>query len=167
MASAATKRLVIAPTTIAKANAFVTAYHRHNKRVQGARFAISALLDGEIVGVAIVGRPVAWKLDDGLTAEVTRCCTDGIKRTLDNGHTVPVCSKLYAACWRAWQAMGGRKLITYTLQSEPGSSLSAVGFQIAAEVKTFPAGKGWTSREGREYQDVNGQAKFRWEAVQP
>jgi len=153
---------VVAPTTIAKANAFVAAHHRHNKPVRGARFAISALLDGELVGVAIVGRPVSRVLDDGLTAEVTRCCTDGVKRALDNGHTVPICSMLYAASWRAWCAMGGRKLVTYTLAVEPGSSLRAAGWQIVGEVKQEP--NGW-SRRARERagQDVDGQAKFRWE----
>jgi len=157
--------VVITPTTIKKANAFVAAHHRHNRPVHAARFAIAACIDGQIVGVAIVGRPVARKLDDGVTAEVVRCCTDGIRRRLANGHTVPICSKLYVACWQAWSAMGGRKLVTYTLTSEPGSSPKAAGMKRVAEVRTFKVGKGWTTRNNREWQVVNGAPKFRWERV--
>lgn len=39
-----------------------------------------AASDGEkIVGVAIVGRPVSRYLDNGLTLEVNRLCTDGTR----------------------------------------------------------------------------------------
>jgi hypothetical protein len=74
--------------------------------------------------VAIVGRPLARMLDDGETAEVTRCCTDGTKNA---------CSKLYSASKRAAQAMGYVKVITYTLASETGGSLLAVGAEIECE----------------------------------
>src|SRR5690606_14200872 len=108
------------------------------------RFAIGARYDGQLIGVAIVGRPVSRQLQDGLTAEVLRVCTDGAERRLPNGHTVPVCSMLYQRCWRAWQAMGGQRLVTYTLASEPGSSLRGAGWKLVGEVETKPEGKGWT-----------------------
>ena len=60
--------------SIAEANEFVANFHRHNKPVQGAKFAIGASDGDRLVGVAIVGRPVSRHLDDGVTAEVTRCC---------------------------------------------------------------------------------------------
>jgi len=157
--------LTVFPITLREANAFVESFHRHNKPVQGARFAIGARYDGQLIGVAIVGRPVSRQLQDGLTAEVLRVCTDGTARRLPNGHTVPVCSMLYQRCWRAWQAMGGQRLVTYTLASEPGSSLRGAGWRLVGEVETKPEGKGWTSRPGREWQPVNGQQKFRWEAA--
>lgn len=47
-------------------------HHRHNKAPRGARFALEAIWGGEVVGVCIVGRPVARMLDDGLTCEVIR-----------------------------------------------------------------------------------------------
>lgn len=157
--------LTICPMTIAEANAYVAAHHRHNKPVQGARFAIGARLhDGLLVGVAIVGRPVARRLQDGVTAEVLRVCTDGEVRRLPNGHTVPVCSRLYSACWRAWQAMGGQRLVTYTLDTESGSSLRGAGWRVVGQVPAFAEGKGWTTRPGREWQPANGQMKLRWEA---
>ena len=44
------------------------------------------------MGVVIVGQPVSRYLDNGLTLEVNRLCTDGTKN---------VCSMLYAAAWLA------------------------------------------------------------------
>lgn len=77
--------------------------------------------DKGICGVAIVGRPIARRLDDGHTLEVTRCCTDGTKNA---------CSMLYAAAARAAKAMGYDRIITYTLESEDGASLRASGWQF-------------------------------------
>ncbi len=91
--------LHLLPVTIGEANDFVQSYHRHNKPVVSARFAIGASDGNDMVGVAIVGRPVARKLQDGVTAEVVRCCT---LETAPKGAP----SFLYAACWRAWRAMG-------------------------------------------------------------
>lgn len=154
----------VVPITIQEANEFVSSFHRHNKPVQGARFAIGATFADKLVGVAIVGRPVARRLQDGVTAEVLRVCTDGQDRRLPNGHTVPICSTLYARCWRAWQAMGGARLITYTLATEPGASLRGAGWKVVGQTEPFAEGKGWTTRPGREWQPVNGQLKIRWEA---
>mgnify|MGYP007001939651 FL=1 len=69
-----------------------------------------------------MGRPVARRLDDGKTAEVTRLCTDGIT----NG-----CSFLYSRCARIAKLMGYQKIITYTLATENGASLRASGWQCA------------------------------------
>ena len=143
------------PITIGEANDFVRSYHRHNKPVVSARFAIGASDGTALVGVAIVGRPVARKLQDGVTAEVVRCCT---LETAPKGTP----SFLYAACWRAWRAMGGAKLLTYTLQSEGGASLRGAGWTLIAELKAGNP-KAWLNRHGREFQSVVGQAKFRWE----
>ena len=63
---------------------------------------------------------------------------------------------------RAWRAMGGRKLITYTLQSESGESLRGAGFRVVAECK----GGGWNRPNigrSREWQPIYGQQKLRWE----
>ncbi len=143
------------PVTTAEANEFVASHHRHNKPVRGARWAVGASDAAGMVGVAIVGRPTARGLQDGTTAEVTRCC-------VVDGAPKGTCSFLYAACWRAWRAMGGRRLVTYTLKSESGASLRGAGAKVVAELQARnPAG--WQSRHGREWQPVVGQAKFRWE----
>jgi len=146
----------IIPMTLSEANEFVTNFHRHNKPVQGAKFAIGASHDNRLVGVAIVGRPVSRHLDDGVTAEVTRCC---VVSEAPKG----ACSFLYSRSWRVWSAMGGERLVTYTLQSESGASLRGAGWKIVAQSSGAADGKGWTNRPGREWQTVVGQAKFRWE----
>jgi hypothetical protein len=84
------------PLTFRQANEYILAHHRHHGRVQGHKFSIGLVQDDVLVGCAVVGRPVARKLDDGYTAEVTRLCTDGTKNA---------CSKLYAACARSAAAM--------------------------------------------------------------
>jgi hypothetical protein len=145
------------PMTLAEANEFVANYHRHNKPVPGARFAIGASNGVALIGVAIVSRPVSRVLQSqgADVAEVTRCC---VSPDADKG----ACSFLYAACWRAWRAMGGRRLVTYTLQSESGASLRGAGWRVIAELEGAK-GAAWTNRPGREWQSVTGQAKLRWE----
>jgi len=113
--------LDVVPISFADAAAFVTMRHRHHTPPQGCKFAIGASAGGRLVGVAIVGRPVARGHDDGLTAEVTRLCTDGTRNA---------CSLLYGAAWRAARAMGYRRLITYTLPDEGGASLRGAGWRL-------------------------------------
>ena len=144
--------------TLADANAFVTQHHRHNKKVQGHKFSIGAVSKNCLVGVAIVGRPVARKLDDGVTMEVTRLC-------VIDGSQKGTCSFLYRASWRIWSAMGGERLVTYTLQSESGSSLRGAGFKQIAVSPSWSEGKGWTTRSNRVWQPVHSEGKLRWEVV--
>lgn len=113
--------LKIRPITLKKANAYVAELHRHNKPTNGGKFAIACYDGEELHGVAIAGQPVARLLDDGLTLEVTRVCTDGTRNA---------CSILYGACGRIAKEMGYRRVITYTLPEESGSSLKAVGWKL-------------------------------------
>src|SRR5256714_10988635 len=106
------------PLHLREANEFVAKYHRHNLPTVGGKFAVGAALDGKLVGVAIAGRPVARRLDDGRTLEVLRVCSDG---------TPNVNSFLYGRVARIARLMGYRKVITYTLEEESGASLRAVG----------------------------------------
>ena len=110
----------IVPIEFSEACDFVKKYHRHHRPPQGHKFSIAVENDGKIVGVCIVGRPVARMLQDGWTLEVTRLCTDG---------TFNACSMLYSAAWRAARAMGYRRVITYILESENGSSLRAANWK--------------------------------------
>jgi len=120
--------LVIVPSTIKAAQAFVVAHHRHHRAPQGAMWVLAVAADGRLCGVAIVGRPVARMLQDGTTAEITRLCTTGERNA---------CSALYAAATRASKALGYRRLITYTLPAEGGASLralSGMGWRLIGEV---------------------------------
>jgi hypothetical protein len=147
--------VTVIPLDLSEAHEFVRNFHRHNKPAQGGKFAIGCS-DGELVGVIVVGRPVGRNLDDGQTAEVTRCCVlEGARNA---------CSLLYAAAWRACRAMGYRRLVTYTLQSESGASLRGAGWKVVAELPANNPAQ-WQSRPGRDWQPVVGQAKLRWEAA--
>jgi hypothetical protein len=127
------KNVEIRPVTIKAANVFVIKFHRHHKQVQGAKFAIGIFSDSDLRGVAICGRPVGRKLDNGLTLEVVRLCVLDMK----NG-----CSMLYSACSRIAKEMGYKKIITYILQSETGISLKASGWNLEAN---NVGGKAWNS----------------------
>lgn len=112
--------LSLQPITFKEASAFVRLHHRHHAPSVGWKFGI-AVNDGvKVVGVVTVGRPVARHLDNGWTLELTRCTTDGTKNAA---------SLLYGAAWRATKALGYRRLITYTLIEEPGTSLRAAGWK--------------------------------------
>src|SRR5437660_9146393 len=114
------------PLHLREANEFVANYHRHNLPVTGCKFAVGAAVDGKLVGVAIAGRPVARRLDDGKTLEVLRVCTDG---------TPNANSFLYGRVKRIGQLMGYSKILTYTLEEESGASLRAVGAQVVGLVQ--------------------------------
>jgi len=114
----------IVPVFQREAFAFIEQLHRHHKKPVGSVFQIAVSENDNIVGVAVVGRPNGRRQQDGFTLEVTRLCTDGTKNA---------CSMLYAACWRAARELGYRKLITYILSSEPGTSLKASGWRLIGE----------------------------------
>lgn len=148
---------MIVPLSLAQANAFVTEHHRHHKKVPGHKFSIGVAVDGKLVGVAIVGRPVARSYDDGTTLEVNRTCTDG---------TPNANSCLYGAAWRIAREMGYARLITYTQEGESGSSLKGAGWKV---IGRRPARKSWAEssvqlREIRDPVGNGGVARTLWEA---
>jgi hypothetical protein len=146
------ERLQLVPMTRAEAQAYVREHHRHHKPSVGDVFCLGAQSGDKIVGVVVVGRPVARMLNDGQTLEVTRCCTDGTRNA---------CSFLYAAAWRAARDLGWRRLVTYTLPEEGGTSLRAAGWKLIGE-----AGGGSWSRPSRARVDTAPtQVKLKWEVA--
>lgn len=143
--------MTIVPITIKDAARFIREHHRHHRPPTGGLFAVGVANETLLIGVAVVARPVSRHAQDGSTAEVTRLATDGTKNA---------CSALYGACWRAARALGYRRLITYTLTTEPGTSLRAAGWMLIGE-----AGGGSWSRPSRPRDDQHPtQPKLRWEA---
>lgn len=139
------------PLHLREANAFVAQHHRHNLPAVGCKWAIGAADGGKLVGVAIVGRPVARRLDDGTTLEVLRVATDG---------TANACSFLYARCARIARLMGYTRIITYTLESEGGASLRAVGAKATGPLESHE----WCNpSRPRKSQAIYSEPKFRWE----
>lgn len=142
--------LTLAPVSLKEANAFVEKHHRHHKPVTGHKFSIGCTLEGRLIGVAFVGRPVSRYLDNGLTLEMTRLCTTGEKNA---------CSMLYGAAARAAKALGYQKIVTYTLDTEPGASLRAAGWVCAG-----PAGGiRWTGKRRPAADLCPPQKKLRYE----
>lgn len=141
----------IVPVALAQAKAFVNDNHRHNKAPVSHKFSIGLQDGGTLIGVAIVGRPIARLLDDGWTAEVTRVCVLPNHRNAN--------SMLYGAAVRAAKAMGYRRIITYTLPSESGSSLKAAGFRLDG---TTSHKSGWDTPSRPRANDTPVGLKNRW-----
>jgi hypothetical protein len=145
--------LAIVPVSFSDACAFVTDWHRHHAPPVGHKFSLGVASSTTLVGVAIVGRPVARHFDNGVTLEVIRSATDG---------TSHVNSMLYGATWRAAKALGYRRLITYTQAGESGSSLRAAGWRVVSELKPR---RGWdTPSRPRALNGTEGVQRFLWEA---
>lgn len=135
-------------------NAFVRRFHRHHKPAHRGKVTLGVALrsSDQLVGVALLARPVARRADDGETLEVTRLATDG---------TPNACSFLLARARVIAAKMGAQKLLTYTLPEEGGASLRAAGFVLAGE-----AGGGSWNRPSRPRKDTAPlQTKLRWEVA--
>lgn len=143
--------LRVIPLTLAQLNEYVEKHHRHHKKVQGHRFSLGAVNE-HMVGACSVGRPVARGCDPYLTAEVTRLVTDGTRNA---------CSLLYSAAARACRAMGFKRIQTYILDNEPGTSLKASGWRMDG----VTAGGDWNHSEanaGTRRVDQPQGPKQRW-----
>jgi hypothetical protein len=139
------------PLHLREANEFVAKHHRHNLPTVGGKFAIGAVQDGKLVGVAVAGRPICRRLDDGKTLEVLRVATDG---------TANACSFLYARVAKIARLMGYTTVITYTLTSESGSSLRAIGAKSTGPLRSHDWGN---DARPRKSQAVCHEPKYRWE----
>lgn len=143
------------PITFKEAKTFVNEHHRHNVSPQGHKFSIGLSDEGNLIGVVMVGRPIARRNDDGLTAEVTRCCVlEGNKNAN---------SMLYGAAWRTAKGMGYRRIITYTLVTESGTSLKAAGWEKVGFVKGREEGWNVPSRPRVKAERYPTEDKYKWE----
>lgn len=136
------------PTTLKEAAEFVGEYHRHHKAPVGHRFSVGAEHGGKLVGVVVVGRPVARQTPQYTVAEITRLCTDGTKNA---------CSFLYGVAARIAKEMGFERIQTFILPSESGTSLKAAGFTF--DGISHPGS--WQTRDGRRVDQPTEQ-KHRW-----
>lgn len=126
---------VLLPCSHADARAAVARWHSHHKPQVGERIAIGAHVDGALVAVVVVGRPVAPSLAaDPACEEVTRLAV---------GPDAPHCtaSLLLGAAWRSRAACGIRRLISYTRIDEAGTCYRAAGWVPTA----IGVGREWTS----------------------
>ena len=152
--------LAVVPLTLKAANAFVTEHHRHHGPVPGGLdfFRLGAVDENGILrAVAIVSRPPNRNSDDGLTCEVVRLASDGAFNS---------CSFLYGASARVAKAMGFRRMITYTLDSESGASLRAAGWKLEKTgIRSW-----WQSHQSKgrtvKAREHYAEAKMRWSPPQ-
>lgn len=146
--------LRLEPIDLKRANIWIDEVHRHHAPVTGHKFSVSVVDEaGKLHGVGVAGRPVSRKLQERGFIEVVRVATDG---------TPNACSMLYGALRRAAISLGYTKdrIITYTLASEPGSSLRAAGWLLDGET----SGGSW-SRDDRPRVDKHPtEPKKRWVA---
>jgi hypothetical protein len=145
-------KLQLQPITFSEACDFIKLHHRHHIPSRGWKFGIAVNDCEKVVGVAMIGRPVARMLDDGWTLEVTRTCTDG---------TPNVNSMLYGAATRAAFAMGYKRLITYTLITEPGTSLKCANWKCIGEA----GGGSWDRKARPRVNKAPTDKKMLWEKL--
>jgi len=183
--------LSLVPVSLKEANAFVAEYHRHHKPTRGHKFSIGCETEGRLVGVAICGRPVSRYLDDGLTLEVNRLCTTGERNVCSMlyaaaARAAQIWGPRKAALWLCGERRskganavfavprkaetelsglcddeGYQKIITYTLDTEPGVSLRAVGWMCAG----LAGGKHWTGKRRPDVDLYPAQMKLRYEKL--
>jgi hypothetical protein len=155
----------VVPISKGEARRLINEWHRHNEAPQAMAVAfVAALAEGDdVVAVVTAGRPVARGLDDGFTLEVSRIAVRPGTEVTKNAN-----SRLYGVMRRVGAALGYRRLVTYTLQEEPGTSLRASGFSDPIDI----GARSWTETTTRVRHDttlwgdrVNAArvAKFRWE----
>lgn len=148
------KPVLIVPATLPQANEYIDLVHRHHAPIPGgfAAFCVAAIVDEEVRGVAITGRPTNRNNDDRQTLEVLRLAADG---------TPNVPSALLGACVRAARAMGAAKIITYTLEDETGSSLRGAGWvrEVDGIQSWWATGKSRTRAVDRPHMNSR---KVRW-----
>lgn len=143
--------LKVFPCTLKQANELVTKLHRHHRPAQGHRFSIGVRnKQGDVIGAAIIGRPVGRKNPQYDWCEVTRLVTDGSKNA---------CSFLYGAAARIAKEMGFARIQTFILEEEGGASLRGAGWVFDG----VSDGGDWNvpSRGGRR-TDQPQQPKQRW-----
>jgi hypothetical protein len=129
---------VTVPIKQKAAKKFIEHHHRHHKKASHGdifRIAIAKVSDPKtIIGVAQVGRPVARALQDDYTVEVTRLCIN-----VDHKNA---CSFVYSRAARIARELGYKRIYTYILHIEEGTSLKASGWTIDGQT----IGRSWSCK---------------------
>ncbi len=147
--------LDIRPVTLKEAREFVATHHEHNAPPVSWKYG-GAIYNGfQRIGVVMVGRPVARMLDATTIVEANRVC---VRRDLPAVLRWNACSQLYGWAARQAKTRGFKKIITYTLEDELGTTLRAAGWIPEAKTR----GGSW-NRPSRPRHDVAPQCqKIRW-----
>lgn len=153
-------KLYVVPCSKKAASDFIYHVHRHHLPLEfGTYYLAVCTPDGNVHGVAVIGRTVTQHLKlpgipNEWIQEVRRVATDGHPNS---------CSALYGAAWRFVREMGYRGLVSYTLPVEGGSSLRALGWEQVDDV----GGNSWAHRGSRGVDIHPTTAKTRWQVYLP
>lgn len=123
---------VMKPIERDEARAFVDEHHEHNKAPVSWRYGTAIWNANTLLGVAMVGRPVARMIPADKVVEVNRVC---LRRDIARELRWNACSMLYGWAAREAEKRGFEKIITYTLESEAGTALKAAGWIPEAKTK--------------------------------
>lgn len=147
--------LEVVPVSQAVAKAFVLEHHRHCPPPAGWRFGAGVRNGGQLVGVVMVGRPVARAIDQHQVVEVNRLC---VRTDIPQGMTWNACSLLYGWAAREAKRRGFKRVITYTMADEPGTTLKAAGWAVDGTVRP----KSWSTPARPRLAKSARIAKTRW-----
>lgn len=139
-----------------QAKELVSGHHRHCAQPPaGWRFGAGIYNGPELIGAVMVGRPVARGFDPLKVVEVNRLV---LRDDIPPDLRWNACSMSYS--WAAKQAKqrGFQKAITYTLESEAGTSLRAAGWTPEAVIK----GRSWNTRSRPRQDRMEIVNKQRW-----
>lgn len=149
-------QLRVAPVAQARAKDFVRAHHAHSPNPPaGWRYGAAIWNGYTMLGVVMVGRPVARMIDHQTTCEINRLC---LRRDLPGELAWNACSQLYGWAAREAKRRKFRKVITYTLAREAGTSLRAAGFTP----ERVSAGGTWSCPSRRRIDKHSTEPKVRW-----
>lgn len=145
----------VVDVTFKEAARFVGEHHAHNGPPVGWKFGVGLRNGSQLIGVAMVGRPVSRVLQSRGFLEVNRVC---VRRDIAAQLVRNACSKLYSEASKGAKRIGCSSLCTYTLESEEGASLRAAGWREDAQ-----SGGGTWSRSTRHRLDKGPLGrKVRW-----
>lgn len=134
---------------------FIDRHHAHCGVSVTWRFHNAVFNGPTLIGVAVVGNPVAPALMGRDILEVNRLC---VRRDTPPALGWNAASMLYGWCAREAERRGWKKIITYTRADEPGTSLVAAGWTWETTVR----GRGWHSARRSRSNRNSWIDKVRW-----
>lgn len=147
--------LTLKPVSFRDAKEFVDAHHRHCPGPRGWRYGAAIRNGSELVGVIMVGRPVARMIDGNTTVEVNRLC---VRDDLNPDLVWNACSQAYGWAAREAESRGFSKIITYTMDEELGVTLRAAGWRVDGRTR----GRQWSSPGRQRAHLASTPDKLRW-----
>ena len=147
--------LRIRPISIKAACAWVGEHHSHHASPIGGLVALGVEESetARLVCVAILSRPVARLLQkDPRCAEISRVASDGSAKN--------AASMTIGAISRSALSLGYRRLVSYTLLGEAGTSYRAAGWRPTAFTRDR---KEWSTPARRRAPAAQPGRKVRWE----